>query len=243
MALHLNNISFKYTDDIGYIFDELDLIVPSGKTIAIMGASGIGKTTLSKLMVGLLPVNKGTILLDEEVVQKPSKNATITFQENPCFPWLTVLENVTFGIEEQPNAKKIAIKLLDKMGLKDTYHLYPNMLSGGMRQRVNIARALVIQPKYLILDEPFSALDIGTKHLLFDVLREEQVEHAASYVVILHSIEDAYDLADIIYVLGGKPTKVVLTIDRPKEIKFEAFKKRLLYIISKRSTKKTDELS
>lgn len=232
MSLQLDNVSFRYKDDAPYIFSGLSLEFPVGKTIAIMGPSGIGKTTLSRIIVGLSQPTLGQVLINGKRLIEPSSKITITFQDNPCFPWLNVLENVKFGIQNQPNANQRATNLVKDIGLNDSLTEFPKALSGGMKQRVNIARSLAISPQYLVLDEPFSALDVMTKQRIFALLRKEQQINKTGYIIILHSIEDAYDLADIIYVFGKRPSQIILKLEEVRREPFVKFKTALLKAIS-----------
>lgn len=230
MALVLENVYFSYEAG-NYLFENLNIKVPEASTIAVMGPSGIGKTTLSKLLVGLIKPNQGKVRMYNKVLERPNIKANITFQENPCFPWLNVLDNVKFGMPDTPQSTERAKYLIDQMGLTDSLFKYPQALSGGMKQRVSIARSLAVNPEFLVLDEPFSALDAVTKIKVFELLKREQQASGISYIIVLHSVEDAYDLSDEVLVFGGKPTKVMERILSPKLLPFDEFKSIIIQSI------------
>ena len=181
--------------------------------MALVGRSGCGKTTLCKLIAGLLSPTLGKILFRGHPILGPRNEVTLSFQDYPCFPWLTVAENIAFGLRRgwrvarQGHRDKVA-GLLKEVGLSGLADTYPNRLSGGMKQRLSIARALAIEPEVLLLDEPFSALDVMTKIDVVRLLKRLQNEHQFALVVVLHHLEDALELSDRTLVLGGTPTSI-----------------------------------
>lgn len=205
--------------------------VKKGETICIVGGSGCGKSTLLRLMSGLDPGYEGQIIIDGELVKKPDKRRGFVYQENRLFPWMTVEKNVGFvinGGEKGENREKIK-NVLEMVGLRGFEKAYPKELSGGMAQRVNIARALVNGPEILFLDEPFGALDALTRIQLQKELLEIGQKKKNTMLLVTHDIEEAVYLADRVIVLGDRPAKIldVVEIGLPKirDRSSEAFQK------------------
>lgn len=209
--LEVSALSFAFADGDS-LLDGVDLRLQRGERVALMGPSGVGKTTLCRLVAGLLRPIAGSVVLNGEQITGPRQAITISFQHYPCFPWLTVEENVRFGVRRQSKSRHVqaeyAADLLARVGLEDARRLYPHQLSGGMLQRLSLARSLVVNPKVLLLDEPFSALDVATKQSLIDLVLELQEERLFSLVVVLHSVEDALAVAERVDVLSGKPASI-----------------------------------
>lgn len=188
----------------------IDLDVAPGEFIAIVGPSGCGKSTLMKLLSGFEHPDGGSVSIDGVPVTKPSPNAIVISQHGSVFPWLTVRENLMFGLSGKDDAAKAATAdhYADMVGLKGFEKAYPHELSGGMLKRVEIARALAVKPDILLMDEPFSALDALTalkmRNELLRVLREEN----HTVILITHDVEEAIYLADRVVVLSPRPTTV-----------------------------------
>jgi NitT/TauT family transport system ATP-binding protein len=211
--LRANAVSFGFRGPRGTtdpVLRNISIEGNRGDTIAIMGRSGIGKTTLCRVLAGLVELQEGTIFIDGEPLTGPTTQVAISFQESPCFPWLTAAENV--GFVNKRNDSSVVEHLMSELGLNEVKDKYPKDLSGGMRQRVAIGRALMVQPSCLILDEPFSALDMITKRQLQELLRKEQSARDLLLVVVLHSLEDAVAIANRLVVLGSQPASVVAEI-------------------------------
>ena len=191
--------------------------------LAIVGPSGRGKTTLLRLLCGLMPPTAGTIHLDGHLVSSPPREAAIVFQDysRSLFPWLNVTRNVTFPLrrEREPRSEKLdrVERVLREVGLEGEGKKYPWQLSGGMQQRVAIARALVSRPEILLLDEPFASVDALTRAELQDlVLRlHEHEEKGVTIVHVTHDIDEAVYLADRVLVLSGTPGRIVASVDVP----------------------------
>src|SRR5216684_8485136 len=192
-----------------------DLAIYPGQIIALLGASGCGKSTLLRMLTGLSPASAGSVCWHGQPVQGESPNVSIVFQSFALFPWLTVLENVEAPLEARGFAPmerhKRALRIIDAVGLDGFESAYPKELSGGMKQRVGVARALVVEPEVLFMDEPFSALDVLTAETLRGELLElwlgNKIPTRAIFIVT-HNIEEAVVLADRIIVLGKNPAHI-----------------------------------
>jgi NitT/TauT family transport system ATP-binding protein len=192
-----------------------DLAIYPGQILAVLGPSGCGKSTLLRMMTGLSPASAGSVLWHGQPVRGESPNVSIVFQSFALFPWLTVLENVEAPLEARGFAPmerhKRALRIIDAVGLDGFESAYPKELSGGMKQRVGVARALVVEPEVLFMDEPFSALDV----LMAETLRGELLElwlgrkiPTRAIFIVTHNIEEAVELADRIVVLGKNPAHI-----------------------------------
>ncbi|MBA3823629.1 MAG: AAA-associated domain-containing protein [Ktedonobacterales bacterium] len=198
------------------VLDDISIQVKSGEFVAILGPSGSGKSTLLRILGGLIRASGGSVRYRGEEVTSPNTNLALIFQTFALFPWLTVLENVELGLEAQTNLTrtqktKRALAAIDTIGLDGFEDAYPKELSGGMRQRVGFARALVVQPELLFMDEPFSALDVLTaenlRNELMRLWREGRIPTKA-ILLITHSIEEAVFMADRIVVMGHDPGRI-----------------------------------
>lgn len=204
----------------------INLNIKDGEFICIVGPSGCGKTTFLNTVVGLLKPSKGEILLDQQKIDGPGKDRAMVFQNPSLLPWRTVLENVLYGVEllKQVTAekKKEAKEFIEMVGLKGYENHYPHELSGGMQQRVNLARALTVNPSLILLDEPFSALDAQTREFMQGELLRIWDETKKTSLFITHQIDEAVFLADRIFVFGARPGRVVEVVDvdipRPREL-------------------------
>jgi NitT/TauT family transport system ATP-binding protein len=201
-----------------------DLAVYPGQIITLLGASGCGKSTLLRMLTGLSPASAGGVYWHGQPVAGESPNVSIVFQSFALFPWLTVLENVEAPLEARGVPpivrRKRALRIIDAVGLDGFETAYPKELSGGMKQRVGVARALVVEPEVLFMDEPFSALDVLTAETLrgelLELWREHKIPTRAIFIVT-HNIEEAVVLADRIIVLGRNPAHIHadFTVDIP----------------------------
>ncbi|CAM3939437.1 ABC transporter ATP-binding protein [Alkalicoccus chagannorensis] len=186
--------------------ENVSFYVEEGEIVGLLGTSGCGKSTLLRAVAGLDTGYEGTIRLHGQEKRGTSKELGIIFQEPRLMPWLTVLDNVTFGLDgPKEEQKKKALDLLEVVGLKDFADHYPKQLSGGMAQRTAIARALVTQPSTLLLDEPFSALDAFTKLQLQDMVLDLWNQYLPTMVMVTHDIDEALALCDRIIILKGQP--------------------------------------
>ena len=198
------------------------LEISEGEFITVVGPSGCGKTTLLNAVAGLIEPTEGRILVDGSPVRGPSPERAVVFQDYALFPWRTAWDNVRFGLEEQPNLRpgaderiRAAIELVGLVGFEKTY---PRELSGGMRQRVGLARALVAEPKILLMDEPFAAVDAMTREVMQGELERIVAESGKTAILITHSIDEAVLLGDRVVVATTRPgrVKAVLPVPLPR---------------------------
>jgi ABC-type nitrate/sulfonate/bicarbonate transport system ATPase subunit len=201
------------------VLEDINLDVSDGEFICVVGPSGCGKSTLLNLMGGFLSPTRGLITIDGEAVHGPDPRRILVFQERGVFPWLTVEGNIGFGLSRLSRAERdqrIA-HYVQMMRLQGFEHTYPSDLSGGMKQRLQVARALAVNPDILYLDEPFGALDSVTRHIMRgELLRIWQAERR-TIIFVTHDIDEAVQLADRVVVLSSRPAKIenVLAIDIP----------------------------
>jgi NitT/TauT family transport system ATP-binding protein len=187
----------------------LDLELARGEFFAVVGPSGCGKSTLLDVMAGLSPPSSGDVVFEEKNVKGVPDGIGVVFQEDASFPWLTVHDNIAFGLRHAGATQSdVAAQVgyaIEFMGLKDFARAYPAQLSGGMRQRVCIARTLVLKPRLILLDEPFGALDQQTRLLMGDELLRLWRETGATIVLITHALDEATMLADRVGVMSARP--------------------------------------
>ena len=203
------------------VVDDVTYGINSGDFIAVIGPSGCGKTTMMNMLAGFQKPTTGEVLFDGSPVNGPGPERGVIFQEYGVFPWLTVKENIAFGLRLKANhvalseRNQICEHYLALMGLTDFANSYPKHLSGGMRQRLAIARAYAVKPQFLLMDEPFGALDAQTRvnmqNLLLDVLAAER----KTVMLITHSVEEAIYLASRIVVVTARPARIKEIIDVP----------------------------
>jgi len=206
--------------------DGIDLKIMDGEFVSIVGPSGCGKTTFLSVVDGLIPATGGRILVDGKVVTKPGPDRAVVFQDASLLPWRTVLHNVLYGLEciglGKAEAHERAARFIAMVGLSGFEQHYPYELSGGMQQRVNLARALVMDPAILLMDEPFAALDAQTRELMQEELLAIWAQAKKTVLFITHQIDEAIYLADRVVVFSGRPGKVkdsiAVDIERPRPI-------------------------
>lgn len=202
------------------ILKDINLTIKKGEFICIVGSSGCGKSTLLRAISGLDTGYNGKIEIGGKENKAPSKKVGYIFQENRLFPWLTVLQNVCFSIDDgtRNQKKERALEALKTVGLSQVLDQRPAQLSGGMAQRTNIARSLVNNPEVLLLDEPFGALDAFTKIGLQEELTKIRDRDNTTMVMVTHDIEEAIFLADRIVILGKNPgsIKEIINVDLPR---------------------------
>src|SRR5262245_26399714 len=195
----------------------IDVAVERGEFIGVVGPSGCGKTTFLRMVAGLEPATAGTILLDGQPLSGPGSNRGFVFQNDSLLPWRTVLANALIGPEVagQVGAKERqrTLDLLKLVGLGGFENYYPRQLSGGMRQRVNLARALAIDPDVLLMDEPCSALDAQTREIMQTELLRIWNQGRKTVLFVTHQIDEAVFLADRVLVFGRRPGRIVETIE------------------------------
>ncbi|CAH0191076.1 ABC transporter ATP-binding protein [Peribacillus simplex] len=201
------------------VLDKINIEVEKGSFVSIVGPSGCGKSTLLYLIAGLDKADVGEIRVAGKKVMKPGPERVVVFQEAGLFPWLTVLENVTYGLKlkkiSNEEAKAKALDILKMVHLSRYVDSYPHQLSGGMKQRVAIARALVMEPDILLMDEPFSALDEQTRMVLHKELLEIWRKTKVTIFFVTHNIREAVQLSEKIIVFATRPGKIKETISVP----------------------------
>ncbi|MCM3639028.1 ABC transporter ATP-binding protein [Sporosarcina luteola] len=201
------------------VLDHIDIDMEKGSFVSIVGPSGCGKSTLLYMIAGLEKADKGNIRIAGNEVKKPGPDRVVVFQEAGLFPWLTVLENVKYGLllKKMPKqeAEEKAIDMLKMVHLSNYIHSYPHQLSGGMKQRVSIARALVMEPDILLMDEPFSALDEQTRMVLHKELIDIWKKTKVTIFFVTHNIREAVLLSEKVIVFGTRPGKVKEVIPVP----------------------------
>ena len=231
--------SFALNGNALTVLRNLDLDVRAGEVLAIVGASGSGKTTLLRVLAGLEAPDSGEVRIDGVPVKGVGNERAVIFQEPRLLPWLTVLGNVSFGLEvrgvSRTEAEARAFHYIRLVGLADYADAWPRQLSGGMAQRVGIARALTVQPGILLLDEPFGALDAMTKITMQEELVRIWREERVTMILVTHDLEEAIYLGDRVLVLarerGARPRLIDVSIPRPRdrsEAAFVAMRRRLL---------------
>ncbi len=204
---------------------DLTFTVEPGEFVCIIGPSGAGKTTLLRCVGGLLAATSGEILLNGSAVTAPPRDMAVVFQqyERSLFPWLTVTKNVELPLGEKGLDRKArreaAAEALAAVGLSDFAHVHPWQLSGGMQQRVAIARALAMEPRVMLMDEPFAAVDAQTRAELEDLVRRLWLRLGVTVLFVTHDIDESVYLADRVIVLSGAPTTVVesVTVQLPRQ--------------------------
>ncbi len=226
MSLVINNLSKQYDNSNESTLNNINLEIKTGEFICIVGASGCGKTTLLNLVAGLEAPTTGEVTVDGEKVTGPGADRTVMFQEHGLYPWLNVIENVKFplklaGVPKEEQEEK-ANYYLDMVGLSD-YKTYPiHQISGGMKQRTALARALTMDSKVLLMDEPFSALDKQTSNQLREELQKIWIETHKTILFITHSVEESVYLADRVVVLSPEKGSVAdiinIDLERPRYV-------------------------
>lgn len=222
MYLTIENIQKSFVNDRKEkvkVLDGINLNVKKGSFVSIVGPSGCGKSTLLYLVAGLDKADNGEIRVDGDLVSKPGPERVVVFQEAGLFPWLTVLENVTYGLllkkMTKEEAKARALDVLKMVHLSKYVNSYPHELSGGMKQRVSIARALVMEPDILLMDEPFSALDEQTRMVLHKELLEIWRKTKVTIFFITHNIREAVLLSEEVVVFATRPGRIKEIIPVP----------------------------
>lgn len=223
------------------VLRNINLTVAAGEVLALLGRSGSGKSTLLRIMAGLIPPSEGKVISNGKHLQGANPGVAMVFQSFALLPWLTVQENVELGLDAQgvrrDERRQRALKAIDLVGLDGFESAYPKELSGGMRQRVGFARAFVLEPQVLFMDEPFSALDVLTAENLrgeIDDLWNAGTFPSKSILIVTHNIEEALFLADRVIILGSNPGhirgEVVIDIPRPHDRTSIRFKSLIDYI-------------
>ena len=241
MILSINNLRKTFPKEDGEMvaIEDFSLKVKEGEFVCILGPSGCGKTTLLRMIAGLEKPTSGELLLNNVPITKPGSDRGMVFQEFALFPWRTVRKNIEFGLEVKgvppEERKRISQRFIDLVGLNGFEDYHPPQLSGGMKQRVGIARALANEPMILLMDEPFGALDAQTRNLMQKELLRIWKETEKTVIFITHSVDEAVYLADRIVVLTTRPSHIKeifeIMSERPRDrasLEFANMRKRIL---------------
>lgn len=244
--LEIRDLSQSFARDDGTrltVLDHLNFEVKDKEFVCILGSSGCGKTTLLRLIAGLDQSQAGSIFLDGEEISGPNPKVGMVFQEYSLFPWRTVIDNIAFGLEmrgmPRDERHRIAGQYLDLVNLSQFRTSYPSELSGGMRQRVAVARALTLDPVLLLMDEPFGALDAQTRNMLQTELLDIWEKTKKTIVFITHSVDEAVYLSDRIIVMTPRPGKICrafeIGLPRPRDrtsVEFAQLRRTVLDLIN-----------
>ena len=209
--------------------ESINLTISEGEFVSVVGPSGCGKTTFLSIVDGLLRPGTGEIFVDGNKVSEPGPDRAVVFQDASLLPWRTVLGNVSYGLECQNRtgreARDRAMFFIDMVGLRGFEQHFPHELSGGMQQRVNLARALVMDPQILLMDEPFAALDAQTREAMQEELIEITLKAKKTVLFITHQIDEAVYLSDRVIVFSARPGRVKadvrVSIDRPRKLRLK----------------------
>lgn len=225
--LNIENVGkvFRTSDSFLTVLEGINFSVKRGELICLLGRSGCGKSTLLKILAGFLSANSGRVELDGRLVSKPGPDRCVVFQEDTLFPWLTVEENIAFGLRSQKKSKRNVRQEVDRflslVGLNDFRNYLPKEISGGMKQRVALARVLILQPKVLLMDEPFGSLDAQTREEMQNLLLSlwEKLSHTVLFVT--HDVNEAVALADRVLIMDKNPgcirRQIPIDLPRPRK--------------------------
>ncbi len=221
--IQFDSVSVSFDTDSGplKVVDDFTLGINEGDFISVVGPSGCGKTTLMNLIAGFVAPTKGVVTLDGQKIEGPGRERGVIFQEYGVFPWLTVEQNILFGLQlkkseiNKSRYQEILDRYLKLMGLAEFAKSYPKVLSGGMRQRLAIARAYAVNPEFLLMDEPFGALDAQTRSSMQNLLLGTLLTEKKTVMLITHSVEEAVYLASKVVIVTARPTRIKEIIEIP----------------------------
>lgn len=248
MTLIIDHVSREFVSNAGELvtaLDRIELVIEDQEFICFLGPSGCGKTTLLRIIGGLDKATSGRTVHDDHEITSPDPKMAMIFQEYSLYPWRNVLENVVFGLElrgiDKDTRIKEAERYLDLVGLGDFSRSYPYELSGGMRQRVAVARALAVDPAVLLMDEPFGALDAQTRNMMQKELLDIWNKTKKTIVFVTHSVDEAVFLADRIVVFTPRPGRIreiiPINLPRPRErtsAEFASIRRHVLDLIDEK---------
>jgi NitT/TauT family transport system ATP-binding protein len=222
--ISIQNLDKRYKARDGDVpaLSSINLDVTEGEFVTIIGPSGCGKSTLLYILGGFIPADGGTIRVDGKEITGPGIDRGVVFQEYALFPWLTVIQNICYGLEmtgmQRAGREQVAHRLVRTIGLEGFENRFPRELSGGMKQRVAIARTLAYDPKILLLDEPFGALDSQTRETMQDELLRLWLAQRKTVVMVTHDVDEAVYLSERVFVMSKRPGRIVrefrVAIDR-----------------------------
>ena len=234
--IDIKDISHSYVCPDGgghWALREISLTIETGTFVSFLGTSGCGKTTLLRIIDGLIVPTEGAVTIDGQIVEGPAADRAMVFQEFNLLPWRTARANVEMPLEilgyQSSQRSDIAKKALAQVGLERFPHFYPHQLSGGMKQRVGLARALAVDPSYLFMDEPFGALDPQIREMMQIELMKLWERDRKTVVFVTHSVDEAVFLSDRIVMFGGQPGRVIadlkIELPRPRWVDDETLKR------------------
>ncbi|MGE0310521.1 MAG: ABC transporter ATP-binding protein [Lautropia sp.] len=215
------SVTFETADGPLAVVDDVSFSIADGEFVSVVGPSGCGKTTMMNIVAGFVKPTSGSVTLDGAPIGGPGPERGVMFQEYGVFPWLTVEQNIAFGLglkanrALRPRTGEIVAKYLRLMGLEAFAHAFPRTLSGGMRQRLAIARAYAVQPAFLLMDEPFGALDAQTRANMQDLLLEVLAAEGKTVMLITHSVEEAIYLSSRVLVVTARPARIAEIVEIP----------------------------
>jgi len=216
--IKIEHLDFAYSNG-PLIVEDFTLTIHDQEFVSIVGASGCGKSTLLNIMAGLLPPSSGKVFVRERQITRPGPDRVMVFQDDAVFPWYTVRDNVEYGLKIQNHPAREREKLvdhyLDLVGLADAENLFPRQLSGGMRKRVDVARAVATKPEVLLMDEPFAALDVLTKERLQEEFLNIWNDNRMTVIFVTHDLEEALYMSDRVVVMGSHPGRVKRVVSVP----------------------------
>lgn len=219
----LENVNKEFDTESGrlLVVDDVSLAINEGEFISFIGPSGCGKTTILNMIAGFQQPSSGTIALDGRPITGPGAERGVIFQDYGVFPWLSVKDNISFGLSlkanyAQPEERaRVAQHYIDLMGLRGFENAWPKTLSGGMRQRVALARAYAVKSEFLLMDEPFGALDAQTRSVMQDLLLQALEREGKTVALITHSVDEALYLSNRVVVVTARPARIKIIIEVP----------------------------
>ncbi len=221
--IEIERLSKRFQVDSGEILalTDTDVRIEDGEFLCLLGPSGCGKSTLLRIVAGLTPATTGSVAINGRRVAGPGPERSMVFQDYALFPWMTVIHNIEFALEARGvlpvDRQKTALELLQAVGLAAFARKYPHHLSGGMKQRVSIARALSVDPVLLLMDEPFGALDAQTRYVMQQELLRIWRSYRKTVLFVTHSIDEALFLADRVLVMSARPGRIKAELRVPSE--------------------------
>lgn len=243
--IRIEHLDFAYASG-ALIVDDFDLTIRDQEFVTIVGASGCGKSTLLNIIAGLLPPSRGRVFLRDKEITRPGPDRTMVFQDDAVFPWYTVRQNIEYGLKIQKlpakPRKELAAHYIELVGLKEAQDLFPRQLSGGMRKRVDVARAVATKPEVLLMDEPFAALDVLTKERLQEEFLNIWNDNRMTVIFVTHDLEEALYMSDRVVVMQSQPGRVQRVVSvpfsRPRETdikttaEFQAMRRELGHVLT-----------
>jgi NitT/TauT family transport system ATP-binding protein len=249
VKIKMEHLNFSYPGSASdnEVLDDFNLEIHNKEFVTIVGPSGCGKTTLLNITAGLFSPTKGRILLDDKPITNPGSDRTMVFQDDAVFPWYTVRQNVEYGLKimkmQADQRNEVVRKNLEMVGLLKCQNMFPRQLSGGMRKRVDVARALSTEPEVLLMDEPFAALDVMTKEKLQEEFLNIWSKVYMTVLFVTHDLEEAIYLSDRVVVMSRAPGRIIrdvtLPFGRPRNLdiktinEFQELRRELAHVIER----------